>query len=149
MGLRDNLKNMIADQQRAADEAVEKAKQEADRRRARMLELTKASFLRILAEDAVQEIVGYHVKNVRGLRVVVLACYDDRAVIYLDPESNVPRQHPLNIEVDVDFAVAPAAIASDEVQAAIVALKHEGILVKAEPDTKTGAVRFSIDYRNL
>lgn len=149
MGLRDNLRNAIADQQRAAEEAAEKAKQDASLRRARALDVAEDSFCRLLAEDSVQEIIEYHVKNIRGLQVVTIGCFDDKAVIYLDPESNVPRQHPLNLEFNAEAYVKMEAIQSEKVQGAIQILKREGVAVNAKLESRVGVVRITLDYRNV
>ncbi|CDI08783.1 hypothetical protein [Agrobacterium pusense] len=149
MGLRDNLKNIIDDQQRAADEAAERAKREAAIARAKSLDTAIKSFCRLLDEGTVQEIIEHHIKSIRGMRVVVLGCSRDRAVIYLDPESNVPRQFPLDIEFNADPFVMNEAIESVEVQAAIEALKKEGVIVTAGREQGNGAIRVTLDYRNI
>lgn len=149
MGLRDNLKNIIEDQQRAADEATERANREAKIARARSLDAAIKSFCRLLDEGTVQEIIEHHIKGIRGTRVVVLGCFRDRAVIYLDPESNVPHQVPLGIEFNADPFVMNEAIESAEVQAAIEALKKEGVIVTAGKEQGNGTIRITLDYRNV
>ncbi len=149
MGLRDNLKNIIDGQQRAADEAAERAKREATIARAKSLDAAIKSFCRLFEEGTVQEIVEHHIKGIGGLQVVVLGCFHDRAVIYLNPENNVPHQFPLHIEFDANPSVMDEAIASAEVQNAIEALKKEGVIVSAGREQGNGTLRIKLDYRNV
>lgn len=150
LGLRDNLKNKILEKEKADSIRAEEAKREHAALTAQLLETAKQSFCRLLSEENVQKIVETHIEKIGGFKVVAIGCYHDKAVIYRDPGSPVPKQYPLD---DIDFKMNPSVamevLKSADMQQAIEALKKEGIIVKTEYDVKSGIVHVSIDYRNI
>ncbi|WP_418135501.1 hypothetical protein [Agrobacterium sp. El2ro-1b] len=115
-----------------------------------LLQTAEESVCRLLSEENVQKIIELHLDNIGGLRVATVGCYHDKAVIYRDVGSSVPKQYPLN---DIDFkmnsTVAPQVVNSAGVQQAIASLKKEGVIVNAQYDVKSGVVLVSIDYRGI
>ncbi len=150
MGLRDNLKNKILEKDKAdLTKAGESKRGNADLI-TKLLKTAEESVCRLLSEENVQKIIETHLNEIGGLRVVHVGCYHDKAVIYRDPDSYVPKQYPLNdIDFNMNSSVAFEVLKSADVQQAIDSLKKEGVIVKTKYDVKSGVVLVLIDYRNV